>query len=289
MKANKSFMQMLLVGAFAFFTFTLSSCSKQDFDGVTAKSTESAQTQVLKKVKSLKYNFKTANGATSITSDGGGVNFSSGDKAVTFSGNNGSTSFANDQGSSNFSNGEGSNTYSSGEPTNSFELKGTLSAGGGSMTVAGKSINLDYIFCADAADMFGEISGFEGEDFNLVIGIAGDFADPENARLNYMVFMITVGDGSSGSYKLDLDLLGEEVPTGKFGIIEVIDFSNLKQDGSLENFEDALIYVSTKGSLNASSGSYAFSSVDMAELAFDQDGELDLGKKVKGSGNLLCQ
>lgn len=289
MKANKGFMQMLLVGAFAFLTFTLSSCSKQDFDGVTAKSNENAQAQIMKRVKSLKYNFKTANGAASITSDGGGVNFSAGDRVISFSGDNGSTSFANDQGSVNFSDGQGSNTYSSGEPTNSFELKGTLSAGGGTMTVDGKSINLDYIFCADATEMFEGISDFDGEDFNLVIGISGEFTDPENARLNHMVFMVTVGDGSSGTYKLDLDLLGEEAPTGKFGLIEVLDFSELKQDGSFEDIDNAKLYFSIKGNLNASSGSYSFSGIDMAEFTFDQMDELIMGKKVKGSGSLLCQ
>lgn len=292
MKANKGFMQMLLVGAFAFLTFSLSSCSKQDFDGVTAKSNETAQEQLLKRVKSLKYNFKTSNGATTISSTGNGsVNFKTGDNTISFTTGNGPSTFANEQGSTNYTQEQNSTTYNSGAaPSSSYELKGTLSSGGGSMVVDGKNIQLDYIFCADAAEIFGGLTGFDGEDFNIVIGISGEFTDPETARLNHMVFMVTVGDGSSGAYKLDLGLLDEEeTPSGKFGIIEVLDFSKLKQDGSLENIEDASLYVSTKGDLNASSGTYSFSLINMAELKFTQDGDLDLGKIVKASGNLLCQ
>lgn len=282
---------MLLVGAFAFLTLSLSSCSKQDFDGVTAKSNENAQQQVLRKVKNLKYNFRTANGKTTITSNGsGGVSFSSGGNTSNFSTGAGATNFANDQGSSSFANGDNGTTYNSGAgANNSFDLNGTLSAGGGTMTVDGKSISLDYIFCADGAAIFDDISDFDGEVFNVVIGISGDFEDPENAKLNYMVFMVTVGDGSSGTYKLDMDVIEEEEPTGKFGIIEVIDFSELSGDGTLEGIDDAALYISTKGNLNLSSGTYSFNGVDFSEILFDEQGDFNFGKKVKGSGNLLCQ
>lgn len=293
MKANKGFMQVLLVGAFAFLTFSLSSCSKQEYDGAGVTVAQDNQQKIIRQVRSLKYNLKSPNGKVVITSnDGGGsVNFNSGSTSVSFSEGAGSTNFSSDGGSANYASDPGSTNYASGTSSgNSYDLSGMFAAGGGSVTIDGKSVQLDYVFCSDADSNILDISDFNGEDFKVLIGIAGDFEDPENAKLNYMVFMVMVGDGTSGSYKLDLDLLGNEIPKGKFGIIEVLDFSKLKQDGSLENLLDATLYISTKGSLSVSSGAYIFSAADMAEIKFMEGGEdFDFGKIVKGSGNLLCQ
>lgn len=291
MKANKGFMQVLLVGAFAFLTFSLSSCSKQEYDGAGVTISENSQQKIVRQIRSLKYNLRSPNGKVVITSNGdaGGVSFQSGSTTTNFAGDNGSANFAGDPGSTNYAGDPGSANYSSGSSGNSFDLSGSLVAGGGSVSIGSKNITLDYVFCSESdSDLF-DMSDFNGEDFKILIGIAGDFKDPENAKLNYMVFMVMVGDGSAGSYKLDLDLLSMEEPKGKFGIIEILDFSKLKQDGGFENMEDATLYISTKGSLSASSGAYVYSAADMAEIKFSQGGDFNFGKIVKGSGNLLCQ
>ncbi len=291
MKANKGFMQVLLVGAFAFLTFSLSSCSKQEYDGAGVTISQDSQQKIVRQIRSLKYNLRSPNGKVVITSnDGSGsVNFKSGATTTNFAGDPGSANYAGDPGSTNYAEDPGSTNYSSGSGGNSFDLSGSLVAGGGSVSVGGKNIALDYVFCSESDLGIFDLDDFDGQDVKILIGIAGDFNDPENAKLNYMVFMVMVGDGSAGSYKLDLDLLGMEEPTGKFGIIEILDFSKLKQDGSLENIDDATLYISTKGFLSASSGAYVYSGADMAEIKFSQDGDFTFGKIVKGSGNLLCQ
>lgn len=292
MKANKGFMQVLLVGAFAFLTFSLSSCSKQEYDGAGVTISENSQQKIVRQIRSLKYNLRSPNGKVVITSnDGSGsVNFQSGSTTTNFAGDNGSSNFAGDPGSTNYAGDPGSANYSNGSSGNSFDLSGSLVAGGGNLSIGGKNISLDYVFCSENDSNMFDLGDFPGEDFKVLIGISGDFKDPENAKLNYIVFMVMVGDGTAGSYKLDLDLLSMENPTGKFGIIEVLDFSKLKQDGGLENMEDAMLYISTKGSLSASSGAYVYSNADMTEIKFSQNGEdFEMGKKVKSSGNLLCQ
>lgn len=281
---------MLLVGAFAFLTLSLSSCSKQEYDGAGVTISQNSQQKIVRQIRSLKYNLRSPNEKVVITSNGGGsVNFQSGSTTTNFAGDNGSANFASDPGSTNYAGDPGSTNYANGSGGNSYDLSGSLVAGGGSLSIGNKNITLDYVFCSEADSNMFDLSDFDGEDFKVLIGISGDFSDPENAKLNYMVFMVMVGDGTPGSYKLDLDLLDMEQPKGKFGIIEVLDFSNLKQGNGLENMEDALLYISTKGSLSASSGAYVYSAVDMSEIKFSQNGDIEMGKMTKSSGNLLCQ
>lgn len=285
MKANKGFMQMLLVGAFAFFILSISGCSEKEYDGVNAQAVQSTQKQILNRVRNMTFKLKTADGGTVLVTGNGGMSanmsFSSGSNSSTFTDIGGSTSFAADQGSVSYSSGASNNS--------SYDLGGTLNAGGGSFIVNGKSVSLDYVFCAEEDSIFGDLSGFSGDEIKVLVGISGEFESPEDARLDYMVFMIMFSDGTTGSYKLDFDLLLGEEPEGKFGLIEIIDFSKLKQDGSFENIEDAKLYVSVKGTLDATNGAYVYSNADFAEITFDQGGEFSMGKKVKGSGNLLCQ
>lgn len=271
---------MLLVGAFAFFTISMSSCSKQEYDAASP-SPENIQAKVMKKVKNMTFALKTKNGGTVVMSGKNGMsttNFSSGGSSSTYvTGENGNT----------FVEGSGGTNYSSGSEGNtSYDLRGTLNAGGGSFSIKGKSVNLDYVFCENGDDLF-DLGLDSTMDFKVLIGISGDFKDPENASLKYLLFMILVGDGS-GNYSMDLDILSGQAPNGAFGLIEILDFSDVDPK-SQNSFDEAKLYISTKGSLSASTGAYIYSNVDFSELTYDDNGDVQFGNKVKGSGNLLCQ
>lgn len=271
---------MLLVGAFAFLTISISSCSKQEYDATNA-TPQNVQAKLVKQVKHMTFALKTKDGGTVVMSGKSGMsqtNFSSGGSSSTY---------VTGESGNNFVEGGSGTNYSSGaEAGTSYDMRGTLNAGGGSFSLKGKTVNLDYVFCEDGEDLF-DLGLDSTMDFKVLFGISGDFTDPENASLKYLVVMILIGDGS-GNYKLDLDLLSGQAPNGAFGLIEVLDFSDVDPK-SQNSFDEAKLYISTKGSLSASTGAYIYNNVDFSELKYDDNGDIDLGTKVKGAGNLLCQ
>lgn len=280
-------MQILPAGVFALLVLTLSSCSKQEYDGAASSKPVDQKEQLLRRAQNLKLNLRTSDGKVLLkTSGDGSISFSSGNNASSgqnFSNGGDGNSFSNGEAGSSYTGGETETGFSSPTQGNSFDVSGGISAGGGNFSIKGKNVTLDYVFCA-GKEMFEGLSEFPLDDIQLLVGISGDFKDPENAKLNYLVMAYVIGKDPSGNYTIDLDKLGEDDPSGKFALVVVYDFSKMKQGGDFMDIDDAKIYISTKGTLQAAGGAYLYNNIDFVELLLSGEA----GSIVKGSGNLLC-
>lgn len=288
MRKIKSFVQILPAGVFVLLILTLSSCSKQEYEGAASSQPVDQKTLLLRRAQNLKLNIKTSDGKTLLrTSADGTISFSSGNMASggqNFTNGGEGNSFSGGEEGTNYSgSGESGQSFSSPTEGNSFNVSGGVSAGGGNFMIKGKNVKLDYVLCA-AGDLFDDVAEYPLDDIQLLVGISGEFKDPENAKLNYLVMAYVIGKDPSGNYKIDLDKFEDEDMKGKFALIAVYDFSKLNQAGGLMNIDDAKIYISTKGTLQAAGGAFLYNNVDFVELLLNGHE----GSIVKGSGNLLC-
>lgn len=287
---------MLLVGAFAFLTLFISSCSKNEYNNVSPNN-QLTQEKFMKKVKGMNFVLNTKNGGKVVVNASGKVqslaNFNAGaEGGVNFNaGAEGGTNFSSGESNTNFAAGGSSTTYNSGagSSTNYNTISG-FSLGGGSFSIGGEEVTLDYVFCSeDDSTIMDAFSEF-GEGFKVIIGIKGNFESEESARIDYLYVMVLIGDEPSGNYKLDIGLLeGEgEMPTGKFGLIQIIDLTDVDM-GMGGDIEEGKIYFSLKGNVAVGGGTYTYSAADFAEITFGNGGDIDISNRTKGSGTLLCQ
>jgi phage baseplate assembly protein gpV len=165
-----------------------------------------------------------------------------------------------------------------------------FTAGGGSLVVGDKTINLDYVFCANV-DMsaFPSVFEFPGDGFSTLIGLSGSFEDydPESEEMpiQQIVYFIVYDNNAQGSYDvIDLDLDSEEEETpSNIAFAMVVDF------------EDGGMYFSSDGTLNVNGGSIEFNGQMFdftqffigGEADFDEDSNYSI-EEVSAVGTLNC-
>jgi hypothetical protein len=230
----------------------------------------------LEKFKRLTFSSGSTSSSTSSTSSG------------TFTGSGGNISYTPPSGGGNTfapTSGGGNGFTDPMSNSNSFSVGSALTSGGGTVTLDGKSYELDFGLCVDS-DLFGIAEGPSGENLELeaFIGVSGDFdismvGDDESDDFGFdLLFYAFSYNG--GSQIGDFDSFEGNGEIGKAAFVIAVKFAPGED-------EDGTLYFATEGSINFSGSNVVASSLKMAKVNEDQMGN-SLGKLVRASAFLEC-
>lgn len=231
----------------------------------------------LEKFKRLTFSSGSTSSSTSSTSSG------------TFTGSGGNISYTPPSGGGNTfapTSGGGNGFTDPMSSSKSFSVSSPFSLGGGSVTLDGKTYQLNFGLCADS-DLFGTVEGPRGENLEVeaFIGISGDFDinsstnDTTDFDFDLLFYAFSFNGGSKIGGFNDFEGNGN----GELGKVAFVIAAKFGPEAD----EDGTLYFATEGSINFSGSTVTASSLKMAEITETDMGE-ELGRLVRASALLQC-
>lgn len=253
MKTMKYRSILATITAVALSVFLFTSCEKE------SDNPGSSNGDRLEKFKRLQ--FSTAS-TSSTTNSGSG----------TFVGNGNNVSFVSTDGpKANFTPASSGNSNGFTDPKStgtSFIVDQSFGFGGGSVTIDGKEIDLDFAFCAEAdfLGVFNSNDTTENEnELNLFVGISGDFSLDSSSSdgIDLILYVFSYNGGSEiGNF---LDFESGEFDEGAFVIAVAYEED---EQGNREQ----ILYFGTEGSVIFDGSNVLLSTVEMMKVEEGNDG-----------------